>query len=93
MAWWSQLFRRGHEASLAGQEFRVAFRLYSENAEREVEVCEFRSGQTYLIERERDASGTFVDRHSGSMVGPFKSPRAAEKFIVRTAWFEGREPK
>jgi hypothetical protein len=85
MAWWTRLFRKRAEPSLEGQEFRIAFKLYSEDGAREVEVCEFESGKTYLVERELGASGTFVDRHSGSMVVPFKSPSAAEKFIFKTA--------
>ncbi len=91
MAWWTRLFRKGGEPSLEGQEFQVAFRLYSEDGKREVVVCEFRNGKAYLVERELGGSGTFVDRHEGSMVGPFKSSNAAEKFIVKTAWFEGRD--
>lgn len=93
VAWWTRLFRKGAEPSLEGQEFKVAVRLYSEDGNREVEVCKFQDGRAYLVERELDASGAFVDRHSGSMVGPFKSPNAAEKFIVKTAWFEGRDRK
>lgn len=93
MAWWTRLCRKGGDSSVEGQEFQVAFRLYSEDGNREVEVCEFRNGKTYLLERELDVSGIFVERHSGSMVGPFKSPKAAERFIIKTAWFEGRAPK
>ena len=93
MAWWTRLFRKKAEPSLEGQQFQVAFRLYSEDGSREVEVCEFENGKAYLVERELDGRGTFVDRHSGSMVGPFKSPKAAENFIIKTAWFEGRDRK
>jgi hypothetical protein len=76
--------------TLEGQEFRVAFNLYSSDGRREVEVREFRSGQTYLVERDLVEGTTFKDRHDGRMVGPFASPEVAEKFIVATAWFCGR---
>ena len=90
MRWWRRFLKAKSEASLNGQMFRVAAALYSQDGQREVEVREFRNGRTYLVERELGDSGTFVDRHSGSMVGPFKSPQTAEKFIVATDWFTGR---
>ncbi len=67
------------------------FKLYSENAEREVEVRQFSNGQTYLVERDRIEGDAFEDRHTGRMVGPFASPKEAEKFIVATPWFCGRD--
>jgi hypothetical protein len=70
-------------------EFRVSFTLYSKDGNREVEVREFRNGETYIVERERANDGTFEDRHSGNMVGPFASPEKAESFIVATKWFQG----
>jgi hypothetical protein len=73
------------------REHKVAFKLYSDDGKREVEVREFSHGETYLVERERAEGGTFNDRHKGRMVGPFPSPENAEKFIVATAWFCGRE--
>ena len=80
-----------HGSSLRGLSYRVMFKLYSENAEREVEVREFSNGQTYLVERDRIEGDAFEDRHSGRMVGPFASPEEAEKFIVATPWFCGRD--
>lgn len=74
---------------LQGQQFRVACRLYSKDGQREIEVLEFRMGETYLVERELVGSA-FEDRHSGKLVGPFSSPEAAEHFIVGTDWFCGR---
>ena len=76
--------------TLAGQMFRVAFTLYSEDGKRVAEVREFQNGETYLAESERFEGNTFKARHDGRMVGPFASPEAAEKFIVATAWFCGR---
>jgi hypothetical protein len=76
--------------TLQGLEYRTAFTLYSEDGNREVEVREFSNGETYLVERER-IGATFRDRHSGSMVGPFASPKKAEAFIVATQWFQGRD--
>jgi hypothetical protein len=68
--------------------YRVAFRLYSEDGAREVEVRKFRNGKTYIAERER-RDGRYEDRHSGDVVGPFAPPEAAEKFTVGTPWFTG----
>jgi hypothetical protein len=91
MAWWSRFFRRRSRSPLHGFEYRVAFKLYSPDGEREVEVLEFRHGETYLREREWVQGTTFKDRHSGNMVGPFASPADAENFIVATPWFIGRD--
>jgi len=91
MAWWDRLLKRKAQSPLTGQEYRVAFNLYSEDGKREAEVREFRSGETYITEREWVEGTTFRDRHSGRMVGPFASPEAAESFIVATAWFCGRD--
>jgi hypothetical protein len=89
MNWLRRLFGRPATSSLHGLEYRAVFRLYSEDGKREAEVREFRDGRTYLVEREWVEGTTFKDRHSGKMVGPFPSPRAAERFIVATAWFCG----
>jgi hypothetical protein len=78
------------KSSLHGLEYRVVFSLYSEDGKREVEVREFRNGETYLVEREW-VERAFKDRHSGRMVGPFASPEVAERFIVATSWFLGRD--
>lgn len=71
--------------------YKVAFKLYSEDGKREVEVREFSDGETYLVEREWVEGTTFNDRHEGRMVGPFDSPENAEKFIIATTWFCGRD--
>ena len=91
MAWWNQIFKRKTGSSLNGLEYRVAFKLHSDDGKREVEVREFCNGETYLVERERVEGTTFNDRHEGRLVGPFASPADAEKFVVATAWFSGRE--
>jgi hypothetical protein len=91
MNWWDRLLGRKDKESLAGSEYRVAFNLYSQDGKREVEVRELRSGQTYLAEREWVEGTTFKDRHSGRMVGPFASVEEAERFIVQTPWFRGRD--
>lgn len=88
--WWNKIFKRKAGSGLQGLDYRVAFKLYSEDGKREVEVREFSNDETYLIERERVEGGAFNDRHSGRMVGPFASAKDAEKFIVTTAWFCGR---
>jgi hypothetical protein len=89
MAWWRKFLRPKHQQNLTGVEYRVAFRLYSDDGKREVEVRELRNGQAYLIEREWVAGTTFKDRHQGASVGPFASPQAAEEFIIKTSWFRG----
>ena len=81
--------RAADGSSLDGLEYKVAFKLYSDDGKREVEVRQFSNGETYLVEREWVEGTTFNDRHSGRMVGPFASPETAEKFIVSTAWFCG----
>ena len=91
MAWWEKLPKRSDNSSLAGVEYRVAFKLYSEDGKREAEVRELRDGKTYLIERDWVEGNTFKDRHSGRSVGPFASPQAAEQFIVGTSWFRGAD--
>jgi hypothetical protein len=90
MAWWSRFFARRARSRLYGLEYRVAFKLYSKDAKREVEVLEFRNGESYLVEREWVEGTKFKDRHSGKMAGPFASPAEAENFIVVTPWFIGR---
>jgi len=93
MAWWKRLFMRKVQANLYGREYRVVSNLYSPDGKRGVEVREFRHGETYLLEQEWVEGTTFGDRHDGRLVGPFASPEAAEKFIIATAWFTGREAK
>lgn len=79
------------KSPLTGQEYRVAFILYSVDGKRAGEVREFSNGETYLSEEEWVEGTTFKNRHSGRMVGPFASPDEAEKYIVATAWFCGRD--
>ena len=90
MAWLERLFRRGGKSALDRAAFRTAFVLYSEDGKRAAEVREFSNGQTYLLESEWVSGTTFEERHGGQMVGPFKSPAHAERFIVTTSWFTGQ---
>jgi hypothetical protein len=76
-------------SSLRGLKYKIEFNLYSEDGKREVEVRLFENRQAYIVERDQIDDGTYKARHSGSMVGPFESPEAAERFIVQTAWFTG----
>lgn len=80
-----------HKSSLQGLECRSAFTLYSVDGKRAAAVLEFCNGETYLDEQERLEGGTFKNRHSGSLIGPFASPGDAEKFIVATSWFRGSQ--
>lgn len=90
MAWWKRILGWRAEASLRGLEYRIAFTLYSKDASRKVEIRQFSNGKTYMLEQEAEGE-TFKDRHSGSMVGPFASPEAAERFIIATPWFRGED--
>ncbi|MFM0286494.1 hypothetical protein [Paraburkholderia megapolitana] len=76
---------------IQGQEYRSAFKIYSEDGKRAVDVLEFRNGETYLDEQEWVDGTTFRNRHSGSLVGPFASLADAENFIVATPWFRGSD--
>ena len=78
-----------NKSRLQGQEYRIAFTLYSDDGKRAADVLEFRNGETYLDEQEWVEGTTFENRHSGRLVGPFASPADAENFIVATAWFRG----
>jgi len=89
MAWWKRLFKPATKTGLHGSEYQTSFTLYSEDAKRAAEVRVFANGETYLAESESVDGTTFVDRHLGRMVGPFKSPELAESFIVGTSWFCG----
>jgi len=79
-----------NKTSLTGLHYSVAFILYSFDGKRAAEVRAFSNGETYISEEEWVEGTTFQNRHSGSMVGPFASPDEAEKFIISTAWFNGR---
>lgn len=74
---------------IAGVEYHVTATLYSSDGKRSVEIREFSHGDTYLLESEWDKE-TFRERHDGSLVGPFVSPKRAEKFIISTNWFRGQ---
>ena len=89
MSWWNRLLGRKPPASLAGREFRVVCNLYSQHGKREVRILQFRHGGVYLDERDWVEGETFENRHSGGLVGPFRSAKKAENFIVATAWFRG----
>jgi hypothetical protein len=39
-------------STLVGQSYTIAFKLYSDDGRREVEVREFSNGETYLVERD-----------------------------------------
>jgi|ERR1035441_6233863 hypothetical protein len=79
------------KSPLAGLEYQVLFALYSVDGKRAAEVRAFCNGETYISEEEWVEGTTFKNRHAGRMVGPFASPEEAEKFIVKTAWFCGRD--
>lgn len=83
------MFKPAPQAGLHGSEYQTICTLYSPDGKRAAEVRVFANGETYLAESESAGGTTFVDRHSGSMVGPFKSPQHAERFIVGTSWFRG----
>lgn len=76
---------------LQGRDYRSAFKLYSPDGRRAVDVLEFDAGETYLDELERVDATTFRNRHDGCFVGPFASPAEAGSFIVATPWFCGRQ--
>jgi hypothetical protein len=82
------LIGRKSAAPVAGDTYETVFELYSADGLRRVEVCRFAPEATYILESERDG-GTYLPRHGGALVGPFKSARHAERFIVATAWFRG----
>ncbi len=89
MDWLRRLVGLGSPKSLEGRCYRVVKSLYSADGKRCAEVCEFSDGKTYLLENEWVEGTTFVNRHDGSPVGPFRSPKHAERFIIATSWFNG----
>ncbi len=93
MTWFKRLFGSKAKKSLVGLMYEVAFTLYSYDGKRSVEVRKFSNGETYLLEGEWVEGKTFKDRHGGRLVGPFESPHYAERFIVATPWFIGKEPQ
>lgn len=78
-----------NKSTLQGQEYRSAFKLYSEDGKRAADVLEFRSGESYIDEQEWVEGDTFKNRHSDRLVGPFASLADAERFVVATSWFRG----
>jgi hypothetical protein len=78
--------------SLQGREFVVRKVLYTEDGKRAVKICEFDNGETYLDEQQWIEGTTFINRHRNRLVGPFKSPDQAERFIITTDWFQGNAP-
>lgn len=91
MAWWHRISKPKRPETLYGMQYRVAFSLYSADGKRCADVLEFRHGETYLLEKEWVEGETFKDRHGGSPVGPFASKSDAERFIVATPWFVGKD--
>lgn len=89
MSWWKKLFGGTSDKSLDGAMYQVATTLYSRDGKRSAEIRKFDNGQTYLLESERVDGTEFRERHEGRMVGPFRSPKHAEQFIVSAAWFSG----
>jgi hypothetical protein len=79
------------QSPIRGQEYRIAFTLYSTDGKRAANVLEFNNGETYLDEQEWVEGTTFKNRHSGRLVGPFTSPAAAESFIAGAPWFRGSQ--
>jgi hypothetical protein len=89
--WWNKLLRRPGKSPLEGQEYRAVCSLFSLDGKRAADVCVFSNGETYLDEKNWVEGSTFKNRHSGALVGPFASPEDAERFIVATLWFRGRD--
>ena len=77
--------------SLFGQYYVERSVLYSQDGKRRARVCEFDSGETYLDEQEWVEETRYENRHNGDLVGPFKSPEDAKKFIITTEWFRGQK--
>ena len=91
MMWWKRLLSRLTHKSLNGAMYRVTSTLYSSDGKRAAEIREFDNGATYLLESNWVEETTFRERHGGKLVGPFASPKHAERFIVATAWFNGAD--
>ena len=89
MGWRGKLFGGASDKSLDEAIDQVATTLYSRSGKRSAEIHEFDNGQTYLLENEWVDGTEFRERHEGRMVGPFRSPKHAEQYIVTTAQFIG----
>ena len=91
MAWWNKIAGR-LGGNLHECHHRLSATLYNFDASRSAALLDFGFLRgTYVREQELAEDGSYVDRHSGSLVGPFTSPKAAERFVVKTAWFTGRD--
>jgi hypothetical protein len=80
-----RLFGRRTNKSLDDIMYRLTVVLYSKDSKRSAEVREFSNGETYLLESDWVEGTTFRERHEGNLVGPFASPKLAERFIVATS--------
>ena len=91
VAWWNKVVAR-LDGNLKRRKYRLTSTLYSLDASRSAALLDFGLMLgTYINEQERTSDGSYVDRHCGRLVGPFTSPKAAERFIVATPWFTGRD--
>jgi predicted urease superfamily metal-dependent hydrolase len=88
MKWLYRVIGRPSNKPIDGVEYRVTSTLYSLDGKRSAEIREFSHGDTYILESDF-VNGGFKERHDGGLVGPFVSPKRAERFIVSTRWFEG----
>jgi len=91
MTWWKRLFGRKSRELRVSSHYRIICSLYSADGKRCAEVREFSNGKTYLLESALVEGTTFKARHGGRMVGPFASAEIAERFIVATPWFSGKD--
>jgi hypothetical protein len=89
MDWWKKRFGGTSDKPLDGAKYQVVETLYSQDGKRSAEIRNFENGQVYLLESEWIDGAGFIERHEGRMVGPFRSPKHAEQFIVTTEWFRG----
>lgn len=89
MKWWKRLLGRTSNKPIVGAEYRITSTLYSFDGKRSAEIREFSHGDTYILEAEWVEGTVFKEQHDGRLVGPFVSPKLAERFIVSTAWFRG----
>lgn len=91
MKWLKRLFGLTARGSIDGMMYQVTSTLYSNDGKRSAELRKFDNGETYILEGEWVEGTRFKDRHEGRLVGPFASPKHAERFIVATSWFDGSE--
>lgn len=84
MAWWTLFSRKAREP------YREAFRLYSADGRRAVEVRERCGGQAYYVDRIWPEGSRFSKLRSGEEIGPFESVGTAEAAAVSRPWFRGK---